>query len=68
MIKSGDFAQRRREQQVKWMWDMLQERMLARLRLEPALKSKLPKLEAAVAAGRMSPAVAVEEIAAMLRL
>jgi GTPase len=68
MIKSGDFAQRRREQQIKWMWDMLQERMLARLRLEPALKSKLPKLEAAVAAGRMSPAVAVEEIAAMLRL
>jgi len=68
MIKSGDFAQRRREQQIKWMWDMLQERMLARLRLEPALKSKLPKLEAAVAAGRMSPAVAVEKIAAMLRL
>src|SRR3954447_3166476 len=61
MIKSGDFAQRRREQQIKWIWDMLQERMLARLRLEPALKSKLPKLEAAVAAGRMSPAVAVEK-------
>jgi LAO/AO transport system kinase len=68
MIKSGDFAQRRREQQIKWMRDMLQERMFARLRLEPAFKSKLPKLEAAVAAGRMSPAVAVEEIAALLRL
>jgi LAO/AO transport system kinase len=66
MIKSGDFAQRRREQQVKWMWAMLEERMFARLRSDPALKMKLPKLEAAVASGRMSAAVAVEEIAAML--
>ena len=32
----------------------------------PTLKAKLPKLEAAVAAGRMSPAVAVDEIAAAL--
>src|SRR6516164_5092796 len=32
MHKSGDFAARRREQQVKWMWAMLQERMRERLR------------------------------------
>ena len=66
MHKSGDFAARRREQQVKWMWAMLQERMRERLRSDPALKMKLPQLEAAVAAGRMTAAMAVEEIAAML--
>ena len=66
MHKSSDFAARRREQQVKWMWAMLQERMLERLRSDPALKMKLPQLEAAVAAGRMTAAMAVEEIAAML--
>src|SRR5256884_2561658 len=38
LIKSGDFAQRRREQQVKWMWAMLEERMFERLRSDPALK------------------------------
>ena len=66
MHKSSDFAARRREQQVKWMWALLQERMLERLRSDPVLNMKLPKLEAAVAAGRMTAAMAVEEIAAML--
>jgi LAO/AO transport system kinase len=50
------------------MWTMLEERMLARLKSEPALRQKLPRLEAAVAEGRLSPAVAVEELAALLKL
>jgi LAO/AO transport system kinase len=68
MSNSGELTARRREQQVKWMWAMLEERMLAHLRSNPALRTKLPKLEAAVAEGRVSAAVAVEEIAAALRL
>src|SRR5438128_984670 len=66
MIKAGELEARRREQQVKWMWAMLEERVFARLKSDPILKAKLPRIEAAVAAGRMSPAVAVEEIAAAL--
>jgi len=68
MSTSGELDARRREQQVKWMWAMLEERMFSRLRSDPALKTKLPKLEAAVADGRMSAALAVEEIAAALRI
>ena len=60
---AGEFAARRREQQVKWMWAMLDERLFARVKSDPAVKSRLPELEAAVAAGRLSPAVAVDEIA-----
>jgi LAO/AO transport system kinase len=66
MSKAGELDARRREQQVKWMWAMLEDRVFARLKSDPALKAKLPRIEAAVAAGRMSPAVAVEEIAAAL--
>src|SRR5438445_9865186 len=36
MHASGDFAARRRDQQIKWMWSMLEQRMLARLRAEPS--------------------------------
>jgi LAO/AO transport system kinase len=64
--KAGEFDARRCEQQVKWMWAMLEDRVFARLKSDPALKAKLPRIEAAVAAGRMSPAVAVEEIASAL--
>src|SRR5690606_9683032 len=34
---SGERDLRRREQQVKWMWTMLEERMMARLRSDPAV-------------------------------
>ena len=68
MTKTGELAARRREQQVKWMWAMLEDRLFARLRSDPAIKAKLPRIEAAVAAGRMTPAVAVDEIAAAMDL
>jgi len=68
MSESGELAARRRQQQVKWMWAMLEERMLSRLRSDPALKAKLPKLEAAVAEGRLSPSLAVEENSVALLL
>jgi len=66
MSETGELAARRREQQIKWMWAMLEERIAARLRSDPALRAKLPRLEAAVAEGRMSASMAVEELAAAL--
>jgi LAO/AO transport system kinase len=68
MTASDEFEARRRQQQVKWMWAMLENRVLARLKSDPGLKAGLPRIEAAVADGRMSPAVAVDEIAAALGL
>jgi LAO/AO transport system kinase len=68
MSAAGALAQRRRAQQVKWMWAMLEERVMAGLMSDPALRARLPKLEAAVADGRTSAAVAVEELAKALGL
>src|SRR4030081_1929782 len=45
MNASGEFAARRREQQVKWMWSMLEQRMMARLRADPAIRAKGKKTE-----------------------
>jgi LAO/AO transport system kinase len=64
MTRSSEHAARRREQRVKWMWAMLEERLFARLRSDPALRARLPRIEAAVAAGRLSPMLAVDEITA----
>ncbi|MHC2436833.1 methylmalonyl Co-A mutase-associated GTPase MeaB [Bradyrhizobium sp. USDA 4451] len=66
MNASGEFAGRRREQQVKWMWSMLESRMMARLRTDATIRTKVKKMEAEVAAGRISPAIAAEQIAEML--
>jgi LAO/AO transport system kinase len=66
LTASGEFAARRRAQQVKWMWAMLRERLLAPLRTDAGLRAKLPPIEAAVADGRLSPVLAVEQIMAAL--
>jgi LAO/AO transport system kinase len=68
MSQTGELAARRREQQVKWLWAMLEERVFARLKADAGLRAKVPQLEAAVADGRLSPTVAVEEIATALGL
>ena len=66
MTASGDFAARRREQQVKWMWSMLEQRMLARLRADASIRARVKKVEAEVADGRITPSVATEQIAELL--
>jgi LAO/AO transport system kinase len=66
MTASGELAEIRREQQVKWMWTMLEERLAARLRSDPAIRAKLRQAETQVAAGKLAPTLAVEEIAALL--
>ena len=62
----GEFAARRREQQVKWMWAMLEDRFRLRLKTDAKLKARVPAIERAVADGTLSPALAVEEIAGAL--
>jgi LAO/AO transport system kinase len=49
------------------MWSMLEQRMLARLRADPAIRSGVKKIEAEVADGRITPALAAEQIAEMLK-
>ncbi len=68
LTASGAFAARRREQQVKWMWALLDDRLRAKLASDPKLGAKLPQLERAVADGRLSPALAVDAIVETLGL
>lgn len=68
MRRIGAFETRRREQQVKWMWAMLEERLLGLVRARAETAERLPRVEAEVRAGRLAPSAAVEEIADLLGL
>ncbi|MBX9842752.1 MAG: methylmalonyl Co-A mutase-associated GTPase MeaB [Xanthobacteraceae bacterium] len=68
LTSTGEFAQVRREQQVKWMWSMLDQRVYERLHTDAGLRAQLPKIEAKVAEGTLSAAMAVDEIARALGL
>ena len=65
---TGARAVRRQEQQVKWMWAMLEDRLRTRLYADPTFKTRLRQMEIAVAEGRLSPALAVDDILATLGL
>ena len=66
MQESGDFVARRRYQQVKWMWSMLESRMLARLHNDASIRDQVKEIEGSVASGNLTPALAVEEILKLL--
>ena len=66
LTATGELTSRRAEQQVKWMWAMLEERLFAPLRSDRAIKAALASIEADVAAGTLAPAAAVDKIAGLL--
>jgi LAO/AO transport system kinase len=68
LSETGALAARRREQQVRWMWAELQDRLRGRLAADPKLRAKLPQLERDVAEGVLSPELAVDDIVATLGL
>jgi LAO/AO transport system kinase len=48
------------------MWSIFDDRLRTQLRSDRALRARLPQLEVEVSAGRLSPAVAADEIAQAL--
>ena len=60
--ESGEREEKRRRQQVRWMWAMLEDRLLGGLRAAPAVRAALPGIEAEVAKGLLTPSRAVETL------
>jgi LAO/AO transport system kinase len=59
---SGELAERRRRQQVGWMWTMVTDQLGVRLRTHPEVCELVPELERAVRAGELTSALAADQI------
>lgn len=66
--ESGELAARRRHQQVRWLWRLVDERLRGRLADHPALRPLVAAVEAAVAAGRLPPASGAHRLLAAVEL
>jgi LAO/AO transport system kinase len=64
---SGELTERRRHQQVRWMWTMVTDQLQARLRAHPAVRALVGELERSVLDGRLTPALGAEQILAAFR-
>jgi LAO/AO transport system kinase len=64
MTASGERDARRRSQQVRWMWSMVEDRLLISLRSDPKVASLVPGLERAVGEGTLPATTAAERLLA----
>ena len=68
MLASGQLGQLRAEQQRRWMWSLIEERLKAAFQHHPAVAALLPSLEAEVVAGRRAPTAAADDLLAAFGL
>jgi LAO/AO transport system kinase len=68
LTATGELDAKRRAQDGKWMWALVEERLHARLAGDAASRARLSELERQVTEGALSPTAAADEIAAILGL
>ena len=62
LSETGEFQTKRSEQQVRWMWSMLEDRMRAMLHENESVQSLLQHVEHSVESGELPASVAVENV------
>jgi LAO/AO transport system kinase len=65
---TGELRSKRRAQDIKWMWALVDERLHERLRTDASLRRRVPEIEQAVAEGSLSPNAGADEVATLLGL
>ena len=65
---TGELEAKRRAQDAKWMWALVEEHMHTRLTHDRGTRARVEALEKAVTEGTLSPTAAAEEIAELLGL
>jgi LAO/AO transport system kinase len=59
---TGDLQRKRQAQQVRWMWDMIDDGLRRVLRGDPDLSGLITELEEAVGTGRAAPSAAALQV------
>jgi LAO/AO transport system kinase len=58
----GQFADKRKQQLRRWMWSMVEDRVLAALHAHPVVQRLAPGLEADVLAGKITPTLGAQSL------
>lgn len=62
LTATGEIEARRRRQQTRWMWTMIEDRLLSLVHHDERVRARMPEIEAAVGTGTLSPTLAAEEV------
>jgi LAO/AO transport system kinase len=67
LAASGELVTKRQRQQVRWVWSMVQHRLLTSLREHPGVVEVAAKVEHQVTEGTLTPALAADAILSAFR-
>lgn len=62
LTASGELEATRRDQLLRWMWAMVEDRLMTSLRTDPDVAGVVGALERDVAAGKLTPTMAADRI------
>ena len=62
LTASGGWDEQRRAQQLSWMWSTVEDRLVAAMRVDPAVHEVLAEAERSVLDGETTPAAAAEHL------
>ncbi len=62
LTESGELQDKRRQQQIQWMWSMMEDRLMDALRRHPQVIHDLPATERDVIEGRLTATLAVDHL------
>ena len=62
MQAAGEFEAKRRAQQIRWMWSMIDDRLMSRLRADEKVKRLAQDMERRITSGKVTPALAADKI------
>lgn len=62
LTKNGVWEERRKDQQLSWMWAMVEDRLLAALKTDPDVKQMLIEAESSILRGEEIPSAAAERL------
>ena len=62
MTVSGEWGAKRKAQAVRWMWSLVEDRLLTDLKSRSDMRKIIPKTEKAVEKGELTPVLAAEKL------
>lgn len=62
LTATGELPERRRQQQLRWMWSMLEDRMMSALKNAPNVQPTLHRVEQDVLNGQLTPVLGVDTV------
>jgi LAO/AO transport system kinase len=63
---SGEFDEKRKQQRVRWMWSMIQDRLLLEIEQNKSLQNIARALEAQVMEDQITPGLAASKVVAAI--